>query len=50
MIQNLFYKMTGITPEMTGKQHYSTAVHPTKPRGNASKKIDYLPFLLTLLF
>jgi hypothetical protein len=26
------------------------AVHPTKSRGNASKKVDYLPFLLPPLF
>jgi hypothetical protein len=25
-------------------------VHPTKSRGNASKKIDYLPFLRLLSF
>jgi hypothetical protein len=48
MILNLFPIMTGIVHKW---QVINTpAVHPTKSRGNASKKIDYLPFLLPPLF
>jgi hypothetical protein len=37
--------MTGITPEMTQVINIP-AFHPAKLGGNASKKVDYLPFLL----
>jgi hypothetical protein len=49
MILNLFGIMTGITLKWQ-VINTTPAVHPTKSRGNASKKIDYLPFLRLLSF